>query len=115
MENKLIQRLISARESVGMNRKEFANAIGMSYRTITNYEGGINEPSVSYLAAVAVFCNCSSDWLMGVTDELRRTEPISTKEQHMLDAYDKAPAHLQLAIDLLLEPYDPRWADLYGK
>lgn len=62
------QRLIAARSFVKMNRKEFSAALGIPYRTVTNYENGSREPGSDYISKVADFCNCSTDWLLGLSD-----------------------------------------------
>ena len=65
------QRLIEARTFIGMNRKEFSEAIGVPYRTVTNYENGSREPGSDYISKVADYCGCTTDWLLGLTDSAR--------------------------------------------
>ena len=65
------QRLIEARAFVGMNRKEFSEALGIPYRTVTNYENGSREPGSDYISKVADYCGCTTDWLLGLTDSAR--------------------------------------------
>ena len=65
------KRLIEARAFVGMNRKEFAAALGIPYRTVTNYENGSREPGSDYISKVADYCSCTTDWLLGLTDSAR--------------------------------------------
>lgn len=70
-------RLVETREFNGYNRKEFAELLGIPYRTITNYENGSREPGSDYLARVADVCGCTVDWLLGLTDDARETSPYS--------------------------------------
>lgn len=62
------KRLIEARESIGCNRKEFAEKVNIPYRTITNYENGAREAGSDYLTTVATMCDVTTDWLLGVSD-----------------------------------------------
>lgn len=61
------QRLVAARTRIGMNRKQFAEALGIPYRTVTNYENGSREPGSDYISKVADFCGCTTDYLLGLT------------------------------------------------
>ncbi len=72
------ERMIKAREFIGQNRKEFAETLGMSYRTITNYENGSREPGSDYLAKVADVCGCTTDWLLGLSDDAHSGSPYSS-------------------------------------
>jgi transcriptional regulator with XRE-family HTH domain len=69
------QRLIEARGFLGMNRKEFAEAVGVPYRTVTNYENGSREPGSEYLLKVADYCGVTTDWLLGFSDSARAVTP----------------------------------------
>lgn len=61
-------RLVQARKLKGYNRKQFAEMVGIPYRTVTNYENGAREPGSDYITKVADFCNCTTDWLLGLTE-----------------------------------------------
>lgn len=69
------ERLVRAREFIGHNRKSFAKELNIPYRTITNYENGSREPGSNYLIKVAVLCDCTTDWLLGLSDEPRNNVP----------------------------------------
>lgn len=73
----ICERLIQARELVGYNRKDFADFLKMPYRTITNYENGSREPGSDYLAKVADICGCTTDWLLGLSDEVKGASDLS--------------------------------------
>lgn len=71
----ITERLIKAREDIGCNRKVFAEKLNMPYRTITNYENGSREPGSDYLLKVANICKCTTDWLLGLSDQPRNDTP----------------------------------------
>lgn len=77
---KMQERLVKARESVGYNRKEFAGILGIPYRTVTNYENGSREPGWDYLIKVANFCGCTTDWLLGLNDGSLNSIPRENKD-----------------------------------
>lgn len=72
------ERLVKAREFIGYNRKQFAEELGIPYRTVTNYENGAREPGSDYLTKVADFCGCTTDWLLGLTDNAREKVPANS-------------------------------------
>ncbi len=48
--------------------KQLAKAINTTDAAVSNWENGINEPKISYLKALALFFNVSSDFLLGLED-----------------------------------------------
>ena len=71
------ERLVKAREFIGNNRKSFAEKLNIPYRTITNYENGSREPGSDYILKVANICGCTTDWLLGLSDNPRNNSPYS--------------------------------------
>lgn len=71
------ERLVKAREFNGYNRKNFAEKLNIPYRTITNYENGSREPGSDYILKVADVCGCTTDWLLGLSDDPRNNAPHS--------------------------------------
>lgn len=72
------ERLVKAREFIGHNRKSFAEKLNIPYRTITNYENGSREPGSDYILKVADVCGCTTDWLLGLSDDPRNNSPYSS-------------------------------------
>ncbi len=72
------KRLVEARDFIGQSRKEFAETLGMPYRTITNYENGSREPGSDYITKVADMCGCTTDWLLGLSDDARCSSPYAS-------------------------------------
>lgn len=112
---KMRERLVQAREFIGYNRKSFADALGMSYRTVTNYENGSREPGHDYLIKVADFCGCTTDWLLGLSDDPRNNAPHESEEDQLkkrlflaCDALNAAAVEKVIiyAEDLAYNPYN---------
>ena len=69
-----------------MGKKELANKLGISERTLTRYESGISEPTISVLIKLSLLFNVSIDYIAGIKDEEAILTP-SIKEE--LEAINK--------------------------
>jgi transcriptional regulator with XRE-family HTH domain len=76
----LPERLIKARELIGHTRKSFSEELNIPYRTITNYENGSREPGSEYLTKIADICGCTTDWLLGLSDNPKREVIMQNKD-----------------------------------
>ena len=65
----LSKRLTKIREEHGYKRTELAEALGMPYRTVTNYETGDREPGHSYIIKIAKLFNVTTDYILGLENE----------------------------------------------
>jgi transcriptional regulator with XRE-family HTH domain len=52
-------------EVLKMNQKDFAELVGLSQSTLSQYEGGKMLPSIMTALTIAMKCNVSLDWLCG--------------------------------------------------
>ena len=48
-----------------ITQQGFAKAIGVSIKTVQNWEGGVSEPDLSHALSVAEYFNISMDELLG--------------------------------------------------
>lgn len=76
IENILKNRIKEERLNLNMNQEELGNKIGISNKNISKYESGIAKPNLDTLARLADIFNCSTDYLLGRTDD-RNTEIYS--------------------------------------
>ena len=76
------ERIYEIREEKGITRKELAQGIHVSRSSITEYEKGDTQPSLSALLQLADFFDVSLDYLMGRTDI--KVSPNTLREQHEL-------------------------------
>lgn len=51
-----------------MSRDELASTLGVSKRTVTNWQNGSTELPLSKLLLMAQMWNCSTDYLLGMDD-----------------------------------------------
>lgn len=63
------ERLKQIREKMGMNMREFARFLDVKYTTYTGYENGSREPGSDFLALVAKYCQTTTDYILGLTDD----------------------------------------------
>ena len=64
----LNKRLKELRIKRGYTQKELGGKIGVNDNTITNYEKGIRQPDYATLIKFAELFNCSTDYLLGRTN-----------------------------------------------
>jgi transcriptional regulator with XRE-family HTH domain len=69
----LNKRLKELREKHGYTQKELGARIGVNDNTITNYEKGIRQPSYEILENIATVFDCSTDYLLGRTNNPKET------------------------------------------
>lgn len=62
-------KLKEIRETTGMNKKEFAQYLGLKYTTYNGYETEAREPSSDFLILVSEKFDVSIDYLLGLKDE----------------------------------------------
>ena len=61
-------KLKEIREKTGMNKKEFADYIGIKYTTYNNYETEAREPASDFLILISTKFDVSIDYLLGMQD-----------------------------------------------
>lgn len=94
-------KLKELRETTGMNKKEFAQYLGLKYTTYNGYETEAREPSSDFLILVSEKFNVSIDFLLGLKNEseilhsyqLRTDEFDHIKKYRNLDALGKEHIH----------------------
>lgn len=61
----IYKRIASIREENGLSQKAFADSLGVSFRTIQNYERGVTSPNYDFLQNLSKRYNVSMMFLMG--------------------------------------------------
>ncbi len=60
--------ITSERARIGLSQKELATMLSVTEKTIRNWEQNPQKVSGSALAKMATIFNCSTDYLLGITD-----------------------------------------------
>jgi transcriptional regulator with XRE-family HTH domain len=61
-------RIRELRTEKNLTIKQVAAEIGVAPTAICNYEAGIREPSIALIKKMCALFDCSSDYLIGITD-----------------------------------------------
>ena len=64
--------LYKLRNEKGVTQKELASVLGVTIRTITNYENSSREPNIATLIALADYFDVSLDYLVGRSEVRER-------------------------------------------
>lgn len=62
-------KIASERRLLNYDQKQFADAVGVSVSTVSRWERGETMPYGSELIRMRELCGCSTDWLLGVSDD----------------------------------------------
>ncbi len=65
-------RIVLAREYAKLSQKELAKKLGISPSTLNGYEKGNHDPKSSGLIKIAKICNVTTDYLLGLSDEINK-------------------------------------------
>lgn len=91
-------RLRELRTEIGKTQLEMAKIFQISRQVYANYENEINQPSLEFLNKFADFFQCSTDFLLGRSDDfgnitIKEKSPshITSEEQALLDDFRSLP------------------------
>lgn len=107
--------LKSLREDRNLSQKELANACSISPSCICQLETGVRNPTGSTLFALADFFECSTDYLLGRSDELgiisirsqtkTPAETLTADEKKLLEDFRALSPDLQEMIELTIQTW----------
>ena len=98
-------KLKEIRENTGMNKKEFANYIGIKYTTYNGYETGAREPDSDFLILISTKFHVSTDYILGLQTESNVLHSYSLKasEYTHIEKYRKLDPQGQEHVNTVLE------------
>lgn len=98
-------KLKEIRENTGMNKKEFANYIGIKYTTYNGYETGAREPDSDFLILISTKFDVSTDYILGLQTESNVLHSYSLKasEYTHIEKYRKLDPQGQEHVNIVLE------------
>lgn len=65
-------RIKKLRNEIRLTQKQVADKVNVSSQVVSNWERGYTDPSHDDIRALSEVLNCSSDYLLGKTDEKKR-------------------------------------------
>ena len=63
-----LTRIKELRKEMGLTQTQLAKEVGLNFRSISDYERGRLEPSIQTIRSLCKFFECTSDYLLGITD-----------------------------------------------
>lgn len=105
----LTDKLKEVRESTGLNKKDFANHIGVKYTTYNGYETGAREPGSDFLMLISTKFDVSIDYLLGLNQnkEILHSYKIKSAEYEHIKKYRDLDDHGKEMVDFTLsKEYD---------
>jgi len=97
------ERMSAQRERRKLSYNELAKASGISRRQIIRYETGESEPTADGIARLAKALECSSDYLLGITNEPGAVTPdIPADVLRLARAFSDLPKPIKDAIRSLI-------------
>ena len=98
-------KLREVRERTGMNKKEFAEYIGIKYTTYNNYETGAREPDSEFLIRFSKKFNVSTDFLLGLQEdkEILYSYELKASEFEHIEKYRSLDPLGQSHVDSVLD------------
>ena len=98
-------KLREVRERTGMNKKEFAEYIGIKYTTYNNYETGAREPDSEFLIRFSKKFNVSTDFLLGLQEdkEILYSYELKASEYEHIEKYRSLDPHGQQTVNYILD------------
>lgn len=106
-ENKFLafgNRIKGMREQRGIKQGQFADSMGISRQSMSNYESGKHSPDIDIIVKMADFFQCSTDYLLGLTEH---PNPEQAKN------YGEDISRLSQALLTLPCPLREQWLDLF--
>lgn len=97
-------RLKRLREGKGLNMKQAAIELGITYTTYVGYEKNEREPNSETLILLADYYDCSVDYLVGRTNQVKTNDfgfNVNEHEKKVILAYRQQPS-LQIGVDRML-------------
>ena len=97
-------KLRQRREELGYSQQRLAQLSGVSQTAISNYEVGDREMGSAALVSLATALQCSTDYLIGMTDEPNAVLPLFSLTEHEQEVLQALRANNRLrAIRLIVQ------------
>lgn len=109
------EKLKEIRENLGLNKKEFAQYIGIKYTTYNGYETEAREPSSDFLILISEKFDVSIDYLLGLKDEreILHAYKLRSGEYEHIKKYRELDTHGKDMVDTVLQKEYDRVVELH--
>ncbi|WP_418752230.1 XRE family transcriptional regulator [Frisingicoccus sp.] len=99
------EKLKEIRESVGMNKKEFAQYLGLKYTTYNGYETEAREPASDFLILFSEKFDVSIDYLLGLksNSEILHSYQLRAGEYEYIKKYRELDPYGQETVNMIMD------------
>ena len=103
--NMISEKLKELREDTSMNKKQFAEFLGIKYTTYNGYETGAREPASDFLILVSRKMDVSIDYLLGIQESpnILRSYQMDSSEYSLIKKYRKLDNRGKNIVNLILD------------
>lgn len=95
-------RLETLRKQSGLSQEELAQKVNLTQQRISSYEKGKRQPDLETLIQFASFFDCSTDFLLGISD-IKNPEKLLKTSVYSSDSKEFTPEEIVEAIRLYKE------------
>ena len=88
----MLERIKTLRLSSGLSQRVLASRIGVSQKSIDNWENGIAEPSAVSVLKLADIFGCSADYILGRENDLGQiilNSDLTKEEKEILSLFNR--------------------------
>lgn len=107
------ERIIEAREAMGLTSAQLARRLGVQTRTLARWERGRTEPRSNRLVLLAGVLNVSPAWLLSGQGEAPAPQGMDVELRRLRQEIDELRANLEQNVEILRAMSD-RLAELEG-
>ena len=97
----MLKQIYQLRVQSKLSQAALAKEIGVSQKSIDNWESGLSQPSIAYVVRLADFFECSVDYLLGREDDYGNIALSSERgesERALLNFFAKCDAKSKASV-----------------
>lgn len=81
------ERILKLRKDLNLNQKELADKVGITEASLSRYENNLREPKAEIIAKISEVLGCSTDYLLGRTDNKNECIESNLYENNAISTY----------------------------
>lgn len=94
------KRILKLRKDLNLSQKELADKVGITEASLSRYENNLREPKAEIIAKISEVLGCSTDYLLGRTDNKNKCIKSNLYENNAKSIYGEIE---ETFIDRLIE------------
>lgn len=99
----IVVRILSEMEEMGYDQKTFAEKLGISPVTITDWKTGKSKSYLKKITLIAINLGTTTEYLLNGKDSaVSDSDTMTNEEEHLISTYRQAAPELQAAVRRVL-------------